>query len=259
MAYTAQNINIQSHEYFFDFVNSDILLNEFLWRADKSQNILKQSLDNALRRHGYIRMYVITRVTNSGVYINVFNNNVKVWHISFHLEPSVSNPTPPPGALHIRSNIITTTNAYQILRVTAIPMACASGTPTRLQFSAGTFHPTSYTSICGALEPSIRIILNIVEQYFTPQTNRLSLYNDLSNKMRIPHPNLMAIIRTRPTHISRSTLTAGLIGGKRYGTTRKLRTRRYKHTGMPIIHTRNNRTYKKNMSTHKSSRNKRGE
>jgi hypothetical protein len=53
---------------------------------------------------------------------------------------------------------------------------------------------------------------SIFNRYFNQPTDPLSLYNNLSNKTHV-HSMLMPIIRTRPANITRTLLTAGMIGG----------------------------------------------
>jgi hypothetical protein len=111
---TSISNNIQSHEYLFSFIGNDIMLNEFLWRADNSVNRLKYDIEQILHIYGF-PLIINTNITSHGVYINVFNNATKLFHISFHLKKSFIQPPQSPGAIHIKNN--TAYKTYQLLHI----------------------------------------------------------------------------------------------------------------------------------------------
>ncbi len=249
--------NINTHARMFDYAYNDILLNELLWRADTSVNRLKTDLDTALLNYGYNQVSTKPRVSQSGLYINVLYNNTKLWHLSFHLQYSPILSSQNPGTFHIKSNIIPS-HPYQTLRIIAAPSSvCDPPGANRLQFTASVTHPSS-SSICGVLDPTIDIVMSVLNRYFNSVSDQLSLHHNLSNRSN-PHPELMPIIRTRPTNITRTALTAGLVGGTHAAATSRTNTRRLRRR----LYTRqrnsftNNRTLKKNMPTYKSSNIKR--
>lgn len=225
---TVANSDISSHEHFFSFVNSDDLLNEFLWRADRSVNRLRRDVVYALRNAGFPNLRIGTNVTHSGVYINMLDSSGKrMLHISFHLQPSYIQPPQSPGAIHAMNNFANP-GVYQMFYVVQRLSVCNPGAVNGLNLLRSSYDPNMYSSICGSLDTTVDIILGVVNRYFKQPTEPLSLYHNLSGRRTTVHPQLMPIIRSRPHIITRTALTAGLAGGakSRYSRTRNERHRR---------------------------------
>jgi hypothetical protein len=204
--------DVSSHEHFFSFVNSDDLLNEFLWRADPRISRMKHDIDQQLQITGFSTLYTETNITPQGVYINVKDHTInrQIFHLSFHLMRSYAPQ--PPGAFHARNNF-THRGVYQMFYVVQRSSACNPGATNGLNLIRSRFFPSSYSSICGRVEPAINVILSVVNRYFKQPTEPLSLYHDLTGRRATVHPQLMPIIRTRPRTLTRTALTAGLRGG----------------------------------------------
>lgn len=228
--------NIQSHGEIFKFM-TDEMLNEFLWRAESTTNLLGQHVENALHMSGYTTLSVKTKVNNRGVYINVKENNIKKLHISFHLK-KITQPQAP-GAIHVGDNSQIPTQ-YQLLYIISVPDICNPSKINHIQFTKGSFEPNTISNICGNLEPTIQRILDVLNLYFGPSNEPLSLIHNISGIFQ-PHRELMPIIRTRPTNLVRTSLTAHLKGG--YSTNVHARRSRRR--------TRNNRGITKHVQTYK--------
>lgn len=240
-----QQINMATHEQFFAFVNSYDLLNEFLWRADPSNNRLKHDVDNALRINGLPILSVKPNITPRGIYINVMYRNKQQWHISFHLHKD-NNP-PVPGAIHIGDNKNPQyKKAYQLLYLVAAPAECDQTKVNHIELVRSSYEPNTLTSICGLYEPSIQIVLNIVEKYLSSPPEPLSLHYNLSGIYNTPHPELISIINSRPTNITRTAVPSQYKGGYRRSLYAKCSKRG----------TRNNRKNKKYVQTYKCSNRK---
>jgi hypothetical protein len=218
-------INMSSHKRFFKFVNSDKLLNEFIWRADTG--LLAFHVHQELQKHGYnvaVRSRVSINTINSGVFIffeDLSPQSNPLWHISFHLEKW--NGHSKYGAIHIKNNV---TGMYQLLYITRMPSICSPLETDSVILSRGSIVQNTmagYTpsQFCGAYKPSIDIVLHVLNNYFTPDTNPLSLHNDLSN-VKTKHPYLLTVMASRPANIA----VSGLIGGK----TRCKKQSKSKHT-----------------------------
>lgn len=208
-------INAASHNLLFTFINSDILLNEFLWRADMRTGILKQQLETVLHFNKY-NILIETTSLLSGIYINAYLNGAKIWHISFHLQNKQNQS--PPGALHIINNT-QTIYACQLFNITIYPSSNCQLHLLNLKRSL--LFPDTLQSFCTQHDNSLNIVIDILKQYFTHLPNNYSLYNNLTYKNK-PHKFLMPIIRTRPC-IQRTPLTAYLTGGKYKHTRRTIR------------------------------------
>lgn len=221
---------MSSHKRFFKFVNSDILLNEFLWRAETG--LLASHVYQELQKHGYnvaVRSRVSTNTINSGVFIFFEDFSPRpnpLWHISFHLEKW--NGSSKHGAIHIKNNV---SGMYQLLYITRIPSICHHLETNSVILSRGsivqnTLAGYSPSQFCGAYKPSIDIVLHVLNNYFTPYTNPLSLHHNLSN-VNTKHSYLLTVMASRPSNIA----VSGLIGGYTHCKKRSKskHTRKYRH------------------------------
>jgi hypothetical protein len=221
-----KKINMSSQKRFFKFVNSDILLNEFLWRAENG--LLAHDIQKELHINGY-NLNVVSSVSNnsvnSGVFVSFYDNGIpqqRLWHISFHLEKLAHDS--PHGAIHIKNNI---NKLYQLLYIKRIPLHCSPSDTYKIVLSRGSMIQTTspLPRFCGMYEPTIKIVLDVLNEYFTPINNPLSLYKQLSG-MTVKHPYILTVMASRPSNIA----VSGLIGGKTRSNRRKSKlTRKYKH------------------------------
>jgi hypothetical protein len=95
--------DLASHERIFTVLNYDFMLNEFLWRSDPSIGVLQYQVTQLLQSNYYNNIKAFTNITSGGVFINVFQNSNKLWHMSFHLHHQPQLATKLPGAIHIPS------------------------------------------------------------------------------------------------------------------------------------------------------------
>jgi hypothetical protein len=144
---------------------TDEMLNEFLWRADSTTNLLEQHVEHALHMSGYTTLSVKTNVNSKGVYINVEDNTIQKLHISFHLK-KITQPQAP-GAIHVGDNS-SASKQYQLLYIISVPDICNPSKINHIQFTKGSFIPDTIPSICGNLEPTIQRILDVLNLYFWP-------------------------------------------------------------------------------------------
>lgn len=209
MAKTQQNINRNTHNNIFNYLYTDELLNEFLWRADPSTKCLVNDINNALitsKINPSNNIIVQIQVFNNGMYINIYQNNTtnKIGHVSLHL---LNGPSVGSGKLHIKNN---KTDTYQLLHLTKSTNMITSPYIDIKLSSLYSFLHTPYINFL--LRDVCETIIQVLNQYFSPKLNPMSLYNKICSVGK-PHRTIMPIIRTRPT-ILRTTLTSSLKGGK---------------------------------------------
>lgn len=210
MAQKPLNINRSTHNYIFNYLYTDELLNEFLWRADPSTKYFANDISNALLTSGINptnNIIVQIQLFNNGMYINIYQHNTanKIGHISLHLLNNISEGA---GKLHIKNN---KTNTYQLLHISK---SYDMQSFPQLDIKLSSIYSSSKTKYIDNLLINIcNIIIQILNQYFSPESNQMSLYHKICSTGK-QHRTLMPIIRTRP-NILRTTLSASSKGGKR--------------------------------------------
>lgn len=206
--------NMLTHEHFFDFVFNDVMLNELLWRADKSTNCFVNDIQPMINANPDLSSKNITvnsNITNSGVYINILDiSKNQIGHVSLHLEKFQPKNIVSPGALHIQNN---SSNIYQLLSLDRHP---DSSNPMSVNYKLSSVNlknaKNQKTDISDDITNTSKIIFFVLNAYTTTVLNNpLSLYYKRSYNNTV-HPQLMTIVRTRP-QIHRTALTKTLKGG----------------------------------------------
>lgn len=206
--------NILTHNYLFNFIFNDVMLNELYWRADPSTKCLVNDIQSLINTNSLLyskNIIVQTNITNNGIYINIYKFKTQIGHVSLHLKLIPSNNIKSPGALHIHNK---GSNIYQLLSLIRYPDSC---NPSRISYTLSSINKSQSkigSSICNEVTITSNIILSVLEKYTSsPVGNPLSLYHPRCSNNTV-HPYLMNVIRTR-TSIYRTGLTKGLKGGIR--------------------------------------------
>jgi hypothetical protein len=219
--------NIVTHEYLFDFIFNDVMLNELYWRADPSTNCLVNDIQPLIDVEPSLQhknITVQTNITNKGIYINIYELHVKIGHVSLHLEYKQLKNIKSPGALHIQND---NSSIYQLLSLVRYPDSCNPSSINYKLSSINTSKLQIIPPICKEVTTTSNIILSVLKKYTSsPIGNPLSLYNTRCSNNTV-HPYLMTVIRTRPK-IIRTGLTRSLKGGKNKRRISKVR--KYKYT-----------------------------
>jgi len=154
------NTSYTSHSLFFTKSTYE-KLNEFLKRADSSTKVLQNHINKELTQGDYCKVKVIKCNMIIIYYFN--NNNIKLGHATFHLEPEKKNNRGKSytfGRIHIQNN-----RNNQLRYVLKLDKTTSQLYNNSFQFSIGPGYIKDYFEEC------IKATIKILNLYFNLESN----------------------------------------------------------------------------------------